>query len=319
MTGSRFKPLALILTVVCVALTSSTSPAQNSGFNTPLEIVHNKPFVQVRINGKGPFRFVLDTGTGGEAFITPELAAQLNLPSAGDITLNDPSGKGGRKASTVSLTSLEVGGVQFVKVRAVVHNLGGADGPCQGLLGFALFRNFLMTLDYPNRRLGLTVGALEPDGGHSVLPFRMSNGIPVVALAIGGTRVEAQLDSGGSGLSLPAQVAARLKFASQYSSLSDAHSLSTRFTLMGATLAGDVRFGSYTFKRPFVEINPAFPLANFGSAPMRQFALSFDQNNHLVRFTSQQRTLRLSAPPSPVRLENEPQREAADPRLVPVG
>jgi hypothetical protein len=285
----------------------------------PMEIVHGKPFVSVTINGQGPFRFVVDTGTGGEAFVTPELASQLSLPQAGQITLNDPSGQGGRKVPLVRLDSLELAGVSFHAVRAAVHTLSPVDGPCQGLLGFALFRNYLLTLDYPNRRLALSTGALQPDDGRSILPLRISDGIPVVTLAIGLNHIDAQIDSGGSGLTLPTQLTAHLKFASDYSAISNARSLSTRFQLTGATLAGDVHLGVYTFKHPFVEINPAFPLANFGSGPMQPFILTFDQKNLLVRFTSTGHTLHLSASPTPLRLQTGPDRTPTDPGLVPAG
>jgi predicted aspartyl protease len=292
--------------------------AQDGSHTAPLEIVHDRPYVMVMVNGKGPFRFVIDTGTGGEAFVSADLVAKLALQQTGEITLNDPSGQGGRKVPMVLLASLQLAGVEFTGVKAAVHNLGSGDGACQGLLGFALFRDYLLTLDYPNHRIALTSGGLQPDGGRSVLPLRMSAGIPIVSLAIGGAQIDAQIDSGGSGLSVPPQVASRLKFESEYSSLSTAHSLSTRFTLVGAKLDGDVHLGSYTFKRPFVEINPAFPLANFGSAPMRDFELTFDQKNRLVRFTAQRKVLHLSATPSPATLNNAPNREPVDPRLVPV-
>ncbi|HEY1904367.1 MAG TPA: retropepsin-like aspartic protease [Terracidiphilus sp.] len=320
MPGISLRNLALFFVAALFSLFAGVSaPAQDTLHSAPLEIMHDKPFVMVMVNGKGPFRFVIDTGTGGEAFVTPELAAQLVLPQSGQITLSDPSGEGGRKVPVVLLDSLQIAGVEFSGVKAAVHNLGNGDGSCQGLLGFALFRDYLLTLDYPNRRFILTSGDLQPDGEHSVLPFLMPDGIPVVSLAIGAARIDALLDSGGSGLSLPSKVASRLKFASEYASLSNAHSLSTRFTLMGATLATDVHLGSYTFKHPFVEINPAFPLANFGSGPMQAFALTFDQKNRLVRFHAPQTTLRLSATPAPMHLQNAPDRDAADLSLVPVG
>jgi predicted aspartyl protease len=308
----------IVASVLAASFAWDDARAQESSHSAPLEIVHDRPYVMVKVNGKGPFRFVIDTGTGGEAFVSADLATELALPQTGEITLNDPSGQGGRKVPMVMLESLQIAGVEFTGVKAAVHNLGSGDGTCQGLLGFALFRNYLLTLDYPNHRMALTSGSLDPDGGKSVLPLRMSDGIPVVRLAIGTAQVDAQIDSGGSGLSLPAQLASRLKFASEYSNLSTAHSLSTRFTLVGATLNGDVHLGSYTFKRPFVEINPAFPLANFGSAPMRDFSLTFDQKNRLVRFDALKRVLHLSASPSPATLNNGPTREPVDPRLVPV-
>ena len=320
MPENVLKKVALILAgVVLIVFLCLRVSAQGGSYSTNLEIIHDKPFVMVMINGNGPFRFVIDTGTGGEAFVSADLVAQLAIPKSGQITLNDPSGRGGQRVPMVVLDSLQVAGVEFTGVKAAVHNLGSGDGSCQGLLGFALFRDYLLTLDYPNHRMSLTSGDLKPDGEHSVLAFRMPEGIPIVTIAIGATRIDAQLDSGGAGLSLPLQLTSQLKFASQYANLSNAHSLSTRFMVMGATLADDVHLGYYTFKRPFIEINPAFPLANFGSCPMQRFALTFDQKNGLVRLNAQQRILHLSATPVPLRLQSAPDREPVDPKLVPVG
>lgn len=296
-----------------------SAPAQQDVHSAALDIRHGKPYVMVTINGKGPFRFVIDTGTGGEAFVTSDLVSQLGLSEVGQIKLNDPSGKGSRNVPMVMLQSLQVAGVEFTGVKAAVHNLNGGDGFYQGLLGFVLFRDYLLTLDYPNRQLELASGELKPDGGRSVLPFRMPEGIPVVTLTIGAAHIEAQLDSGGAGLSLPSGLASRLKFSTETTSVSNAHSLSTRFQVKGATLATDVRLGSYTFKRPYVEINPAFPLANFGSCPMQNFALTFDQKNGWVRFAAQAKTLHLSPTPEAIRMVNAPPYQPPDLSLVPIG
>jgi hypothetical protein len=287
--------------------------------STPLDVTHGKPFVMVMVNGKGPFRFVVDTGTGGEAIITSELADQLSLPVTGQSWLSDPSGQGRRRVPTVLIQSLQVAGVEFTRIKALKHTLTTSDGSCQGLLGFTLFRNYLLTLDYPRRQMTLTSGELAPDGEHSVLPFRMPRGIPIVTLHIGELRFEAQLDSGGGGLSLPEQLVQRLKFTSTPEVFANAHSLSTRFQIKAAKLASDISLGEYTFRRPFVEINAAFPLANFGSCPMQSFALTFDQKNNLVRFQSSHATLRLAATPMAIELQNAPVEWPPDPTLVPVG
>jgi hypothetical protein len=320
MLKNVFPKVALILAgVVLIALLCLRASAQSDSHSTNLEIVHDKPFVMVMVNGKGPFRFVIDTGTGGEAFVSAGLVAELGIPKSGQIRLNDPSGLGGQRVPTVVLDSLQIAGVEFTGVKAAVHDIGNGEGSCQGLLGFTLFRDYLLTLDYPNHRMSLTPGSLTPDGEQSVLPFRMPDGIPIVTIAIGGTRIDAQLDSGGAGLSLPRQLTSQLKFASQFASLSSSHSLSTRFMVVGATLDGDVSLGSYTFRRPFVEINPAFPVANFGSCPMQGFAVTFDQKNGLVRLNAQKKIQHLSATPMPMRLQSAPDLEPPDPKLVPVG
>jgi len=309
----------ILASALIVVVAGVNAPSQQPVYSAPLDITHGRPYVMVLVNGKGPFRFVIDTGTGGQAFVTSELVDQLGLPEAGQIHLNDPSGQGGRKVPMVLIRSIEVAGVQFTGVKAAVHKLDIGDGSCQGLLGFVLFRNYMLTLDYPKRQMVLAQGSLTPDGGRSVLPFRMPDGIPIVSMAIGGKTIDAQLDSGGGGLSVPQELTSRLKFSSISASLGNAQSLSTRFLVTGATLATDVRVGSYIFEHPFVEINPAFPIANFGSVPMENFSLTFDQINLLVRFEAQQRVLHLGATPGAIRLLNAPPAQPHDSTLVPVG
>ncbi|MGZ6056669.1 MAG: hypothetical protein ACXWOV_13975, partial [Isosphaeraceae bacterium] len=57
-----------------------SSAPQSLGYSTPLELIHDKPYVVVMVNGRGPFRFLVDTGTGGQAIVTPALAEELLLP-----------------------------------------------------------------------------------------------------------------------------------------------------------------------------------------------------------------------------------------------
>jgi len=275
--------------------------------------------VKVMVNGKGPFRFVVDTGTSVGAFVTPELADQLNLPVTGQVHLSDPSKQGGQKVPLVQLQTLEVAGVVFNDIRAAKHTLDSSDGNCDGLLGFELFRDYLLTLDYPNRRMTLASGSLEPDDERSVLPFRTPYGIPIVTLRIGDLQVDAQIDSGGTGLSLPEKVISRLKFDSDPADFGVAESISTRFQLRAAKLASDVHMGSYTFTRPFVEINSAFPLANLGSCAMQNFVFTFDQKSGLVHFASTLQTQHLAATPTPLRILNAPEYKAVNNTLVPIG
>ena len=106
--------------------------------------------------------------------VTTELAQQLDLPVAGEARLNDPTGQGGQTARVRKMDTLRVAGLDFYSVKAVEHALPNSDGVCQGMLGFTLFRDFLLTLDYVNGRLDLAEGELSPDGERSVLPFRMA-------------------------------------------------------------------------------------------------------------------------------------------------
>jgi len=310
-----FSVAAAIVTASLVAQTDSSS----SPMSAPLELIHGKPFVMVMVNGKGPFRFIIDTGTGAEAFVSPELSDELKLPIFDHVSLSDASKQGGQRVPVVRIQSLQVAGVQFSGVNAVRHVLHGVEGDCQGLLGFELFRDYLLTIDYPNRRLSLASGNLKPDGEQTVLPFKMPDRIPIIELQIGPVQIDAQIDSGGTGLSLPEGIAGHLKFENNPEFFGIGESLSTRFELRSAKLASDVHLGRYTFTRPFVEINTAFPLANFGSSAMQDFTFTFDQKESLVRFESSKQTLFLGSTPTPIRMERAPTYREPELSLIPVG
>ncbi|HTX75928.1 MAG TPA: retropepsin-like aspartic protease [Terracidiphilus sp.] len=306
----------VVLALLGAALSASAQAIEHS---QRMEELYGKPYVMVTINGHGPFRFIIDTGTGADVLVTPALAEQLGFATVGHATLSDPSGQGGKRVPIVAIDTLELAGVSFENVRAVESGFFAESGTCQGLLGFTLFRDYLLTLDFPNRRVTLAKGALAPDGGKTVLPFRMPQGVPIASLKVDGLApVEAQLDSGGGGLVLPEAIAVHLKYDVPPMLFASGQSVATCFKLQVARLASDVKIGRYTFTHPVVEIHPAFPLINFGSPPMQSFAITFDQKNLLVRFAAREKKFNLEAPPSPPRMTNALSHQPP-PGLVPVG
>ena len=270
----------------CVALLMA-APLQIVGQGeyhlAAMQVIHGKPYVNVLINGTGPFRFMIDTGTGAEAVIQPGAADELHLPQSGTMFLGDPSGQGGRTVPVRVMDTVTVAGADFYAIRAAEHTLVDTEVPCDGLLGFKLFQGFLLTLDYPAGRLILQDGELQPDGGIHVHPFRMPQRVPLIALTIGDLQIEAMVDSGGAGLSIPQRYAHQLKFSADPERVGSARSLAMRFFFDVAKLASDVRLGDITFVQPWVEINGVFPTANFGSVPLQHFVVTFDQDNLLMR------------------------------------
>jgi hypothetical protein len=49
-----------------------------TSFSVPFELIDNRIFINVGLNGKGPYRFILDSGGYGQ--ISLELAREINLP-----------------------------------------------------------------------------------------------------------------------------------------------------------------------------------------------------------------------------------------------
>ena len=319
--AAAFGCIALLLCKAAASAVAQPSPIsadKPAAYSTPLELIHDKPYVSLLVNGRGPYRFLVDTGTGGEALVTPELAEELSLPVVGHARLADPSGLGEQRSDIARIGSLKIAGAEFSDVDAVVHNLYG-DANCQGVLGFTLFEDYLLTLDFPGHRMTLTPGAIDRNGGGSVLPFEMPDGVPIVQIKIDGQQFGAQLDSGGTGLSVPEKDTKELKFEETPMEFAKGESVSTRFQIRAARLESDIKLGRYTFTQAFVEIDSAFPLVNIGSTPLQHFVITFDQANELVRLYSSEDTLRLDASPPPAQLTNEPQRQPSDSKLVPVG
>jgi aspartyl protease len=271
-----------------------TSAARQEIFSAPMELRHGIPRVKVMVNGRGPFTFILDTGTSCEAIVTPALAAQLKLPVVDRILLTDLGGHNAQDVDVVAVKTLTVAGVDFHAVQADVHEALTAMDSYDGILGFRLFRDKLLTLDYPQHRLLLSEGDSLQSGDPNVLPIEMSRSVPTVILAIGSAKVEAQIDSGGQGLCLPESIASSLKFAGRLDVIAHGHTQVSSFAIRGGTMQGQVEFAGHIFEKPFIEIVPIFPVADVGSAPLQDFAVSFDQRRSLVQFLAGKKTHRIS-------------------------
>lgn len=285
-----------LATIIVFAMTSALS-TQEVIATAPLELRRNLPNVQVMVNGKGPFTFAIDTGAGGEAVASPRLVEQLGLPVIGEEQVGDPSGLNGKKVSVLRIDSLKVAGVEFKNVRAT--EFPTADRDFDGILGFPLFRDYLFTLDYLNAQMTLAHGSLPPADGNEIVAFTMPDNVPVIELTVGSQKVDAHVDSRGRVLSVPAKYAADLKFVSEPIVIGRARTVSNDFEIKGAQLASDVKLGGYTFTKPFLTLNPIFPIGNFSADVLRNFVVTFDQKNKLVRFVAKEKNIVLPPPTRP--------------------
>jgi len=166
----------------------------------PFEMVDNRVFVTVKVNGTGPFHFILDTGVGGVG-ITPEAARQLGLtPAAGDEVV----GVGEKQVSMgkTHLDRVDIGGIQIRDLEAEVFPSEDnppvfGKAPMDGIIGLPLFESFVVRHDYQHKLLTFTV----PDKFHyhgkgMVVPFIRPRQIPVVEGELDGVRGHFGIDTG---------------------------------------------------------------------------------------------------------------------------
>jgi hypothetical protein len=155
-----------------------------------------------------------------------------------------------------------------------------------GILGFELFRDSLLVLDYPRGDLRIELGALPPADGRDIIDFRADRGVPMIDLDVAGTTVPADVDSGSMGwLMLPDSVVDGLPLAGEARVVGRASTSFNEFEIRAAPLDGVLRVGRHELSDPQIEFSDIFPHGNVGGQFLSQFEVTFDQKNGRMRLT----------------------------------
>lgn len=152
--------------------------------------------VPVMINGRGPFRFIIDTGASHSA-LSPQLVATLGLPlvEGGDVALSGVTGSA--TVPTVRIELLEAGALRLVNRRLPVvapSVLSRADG----ILGVEGLRNKRLDIDFRRDRVTISQskGKPAPDGYYTVLAQQRFGGLLIVDARVGRINARAVIDTG---------------------------------------------------------------------------------------------------------------------------
>ena len=265
--------------------------------SVPFELVNNHIYLDVKLDGKGPFRLLCDTG--GANIVTPELAGTLGLKPQGAL-----QGRGvGDKSEDIGLVkvgSLEVGGATLRDQVFAVFNLGpltSAEGaPVNGLIGYEVFKRFVVRVDYEHRTMTLTLpAAFSYHGGGVVVPFKFNEHIPQVEGAIDGVAGAFDLDTGSRASvdllgpfveqhGLRARYAPRLEGVAGWGVGGPARAQIAR--------AGTLRLGGLEVSRPPIELtlqtkgafSDKYVAGNVGGALLSRFNVTFDYGRQQVIF-----------------------------------
>jgi predicted aspartyl protease len=149
----------------------------------------------VMINGKGPFRLVLDTGANSSA-ILPSVAQSLGIPihDAKQVMLHGVTGSA--IVPTINVDSLEIGDlyVDGARLPIVADVFGGAEG----ILGGKGLSDKRILIDFGNDEIKIarSRGQAAPMG-FATLPIKLLSGqLLMIEIRIGNIRTKAILDTG---------------------------------------------------------------------------------------------------------------------------
>lgn len=151
----------------------------------------------VRVNGQGPFRFVVDTGAT-HSVLSLDLAHRLLLEpdktANTSVTLSGVTGS--TRAAVVTVQSLQVGDLLLKQRRVPV--LDSVFAGTDGVLGADGLQDMRLTVDFRNDSITIEKSSLRPAPRYFfAVPFDIKLDSLLVANArVGNVRVKAIIDTG---------------------------------------------------------------------------------------------------------------------------
>ncbi|HKP70352.1 MAG TPA: aspartyl protease family protein [Pyrinomonadaceae bacterium] len=147
--------------------------------SVPIQIVGNRPVIEMRINGREkPMRFVLDTGSG-ISVISDETAKALRIePITRGGFAKGIGGDGRFEIVYGFLRQVEIGQVDIRNVPVYIRKFHNDTDTVDGYIGLSLISKFLTTLDYGDLKFSLTKresDETDPSGNSVSLPLRLTS------------------------------------------------------------------------------------------------------------------------------------------------
>ena len=283
------------------AIADAGSPARPDGVaaraavQLPIQVRSGHVYVDVEINGKGPFHFLFDTGALN--VLTPAAAKRLDLAVRGDV---EATGTGGAQGGgSAKVDSVQLGGLTLSNQTFYVLDLppGTSDAaPVDGLIGFDWLDRFPARLDYAKATL-----TFYPDKGARYVgpaaPTRLyfRGRTPQINGKVDGIDGRFSIDTGSSGsLTLSAPFVADHDLAMRYHARTRVMSARGIGGPVYARLARAelLDLGGATARRPVTFLSQQTTgtsarqdtAGNIGFGVLRQFTLFFDYPRKQIYF-----------------------------------
>ncbi|HEX8669878.1 MAG TPA: retropepsin-like aspartic protease [Allosphingosinicella sp.] len=254
--------------------------------DVPMLFRGTSPAVHVMVNGRGPYLYLIDTGGQGQARADASLVRELGLATVGQDLSGDGSGRNNRQLDRVIFDRLSVGGLEFRQVPALSrdYNRSATLPPIAGILGYNLFENHLLTLDFIGKRVRIARGALPPADGKTILDYEAPYDTPIVEMTMGGYRLAADIDSGDTNaITFPQALAQSLPRIGEPRVVGTGRTISNEFQVSEVQLRGNLRVGEHELANPTVRFNEIHDNINLGAGFLANYTVTFDQRNRRVR------------------------------------
>jgi hypothetical protein len=254
----------------------------DGGTTVPMLDVGGRPMVEVRINGKGPYPFIMDTGAD-ETDVESSLIDELALPGTTAAMFT-----GGARIEELAVGNAVLRGVTVARAR-MLGGLGGANPP-RGVLSASYFPGCLVVLDYPAKKIAIRQGSLPPADDRRVFQYTAADILPRAPVRIAGLEFRVHVDSGSpAGLTVPIKYSEQIPLTDKPKELAHFRTPDGEFPVLAATVNGPITLGEY--KLEIAQLNfsdvkpgPGPAVGNMGYQILRDFIVTLDSMNHRLQF-----------------------------------
>ena len=181
---------------IAVAIATPPPPIEAAGPTDTLKMVQDSSSrltLPVMVNGRGPYNFLVDTGSE-RSVISRELAAALDLPPGPPVRVHQTTGDDLVKTVVIDHLAVGVRGIDHVEAPALAaEDLGAA-----GLLGVDALRDLHIVMDFQTMRMSSAPSRPEPFDPHTIVVRGRSRfgQLILVNASVRGVPVYVVLDSG---------------------------------------------------------------------------------------------------------------------------
>ena len=265
----------------------------------PFKVYNGHIYLPVKIDGKGPFLMLFDSG--GANILQPSVAKQLGLKVEGAL-----GGSGvGENKQDVGMTKvgrIELGGIVVrdqvfatLDLQDFATRVEGLDHVA-GLVGYELFKRFPVKIDYQrSRAIFYNPGTFKYAGNGVRVPFRFKGHIPQVEGTVDGIAGAFDIDTGSrASIDLTGPFVDRNGLAEKYAAK---HRVVSGAGVGGRVYSSLARAGALTLGEVAVEkpvtylsqqkqgaFADMYLAGNVGYGVLKQFNITFDYQQQQLFF-----------------------------------
>jgi hypothetical protein len=258
----------------------AVAPQRDFVMRIPFEAVDGRIYVQAKVDGRGPFRFAVDTGASGLGRADSSLVSTLGLKIEGATTNSD--GMNTAQIDTTTFHSLDVGGLVRNDMAVPTRDYNGRMAPeaaFAGIVARDFFSDGLLAIDYPGKTIAFSRKLALSPGQDGALSYERPFRIPV---SIGSVRTEGNLDTGADvAFVLPRSLFDEVR-GTPLQEAGHGQLPNTRIETARSTVAGPFRIGRVTLRDVEVRVSERYPELLVGAHALRDSVVLIDQRSKTV-------------------------------------